>query len=108
MKHYKNFRVGEPKVRPDDAPVNTIFIIDEDGNSWYDVMGSFSTGTYKIQYDGRGLIRCIFNGNPDGQMFPTDCSVLELKEVPDDLSREHYIVEDGKLVHKENAYLMAL
>lgn len=98
MRHFKNFKVGTPKVRPEDAPQGAIFIIDDAGNSWYDVMGSFQKDTWKVVYWPDGLVSTLTQDDPNANVFPIGCSVLEVASVPEGATRETIKVVDGKVV----------
>lgn len=101
MNHFKNFKVGTPKVRPEDAPQGAIFIIDDAGNSWYDVMGTFQKDSWKVVYYEGGDISIITQEDPNANIFPVDRSVLELAVIPEGASCETHKVVDGKVVPRD-------
>ncbi|EML9401519.1 tail fiber assembly protein [Citrobacter freundii] len=83
---------------------NVLFLQDEKGNDWYDVIELFDESkTLKIGYDDDGAVR-TFSTNIHA-FFPVNLSVAELPATKDNLRitlGDYWFYKDGKLQQIRN------
>ncbi|HFG0021174.1 TPA: tail fiber assembly protein, partial [Escherichia coli] len=97
MNNFKNFAPytpGEDKRELVDAGV--LFLLDENGNDWYECQKLFSECTKVIAYDSNNIVVSITDDA--STLWPIGLSVAEIEILPDGVDINGNWMFDGKNV----------
>lgn len=73
--------------------IKPIFVRDEEGRCWYDLVDMFDDRTFKIVYCPK-TGRVISFDKDASRLFPHDNNVIELEEVPDNFEADTWRIND--------------
>ena len=97
MNNFKNFTPytpSEDKIELVDAGV--LFLLDENGNDWYECQKFFHENTIKIVYDSDNIVVSI--SNDVSTLWPVGASVAEIETLPDGVDIDGNWIFDGENV----------
>lgn len=98
MLHLKNFKEYS-RADTGNHYENAIFLQDDSGEDWYDVLPKFQNDTWKVVYDSASNV--VLAKQDVSQVNPNTFSVLEVQTLPDNFaltSYGKYQVVDGAVV----------
>lgn len=97
MTKMRNFKINE-NLSPEQAAIakmyNASYIVDEDGNDWYEIQKELSDTTWKVVIDTLGSV--VAFSKDASSLYPIGCSVVDVKEVTSNLNNKGLWIYDFK------------
>lgn len=83
-----------------DSPVeNALFLVNEEGQDWYEFQEEFKRPTYKVEYTESGDIVKVTKDV--SELFPQNNFVVEVGSIPEDIMIGNYVYNGKRLVKKK-------
>lgn len=94
MKIFKNFTVYEPTEHLGIS--GALYIQDGEGKDWYECQKSFEDDSYKVVFDGDGII--VACEKDASSLFPVGLSVVEIAQLPEEFNLPYQWAFDGEKI----------
>jgi len=94
MKIFKKFTVYEPTEHLGIS--GALYIQDDEGNDWYECQKAFEDDSYKVVFDGDGII--VACEKDASSLFPVGLSVVEIAQLPEEFNLPYQWAFDGEKI----------
>lgn len=87
--------------RPENPYPNALYLINEEGDDWYEYQKFFQPDTYKVVFNHTGEISRVTKDATD--LFPQNQQIAEVADIPEDFHPYDYRFESGQFIPVEKS-----